>query len=57
MGGGRRVGGQGGSDRRSEAFVEIRIFFYFFFGGGGGEGQAGGSDEGFGRGWRLQGLG
>ena len=38
-GGGRWVGGQGGSDRRSEVFVEIRKKKFFFFLGGGGSGR------------------
>ena len=33
------MGGQGGWERRIEAFVKIKkIFFFFFFGGGGGGG-------------------
>ena len=43
-GGGGEIGlgldGQGGCERRSEAFVKIqkKIFFFFFLGGGGGGG-------------------
>ena len=35
------MGGQGGCERRSEAFVKIKkkIFFFFFFFGGGGVGS------------------
>ena len=43
--------GQGGCERRSEAFVKFRkkkIFFFFFFGGGG---------RGWGRGCRVGGQG
>ena len=38
--GGRGVGlgGQGGCDRRIEAFVKIQNYFFFFWGGGGGGG-------------------
>ena len=38
--GGGRVGGQGGWERRIEAFVKIQKYFLFFFflGGGGGVG-------------------
>ena len=42
--------GQGGWERRSEAFVKIQkffFFFFFFFLGGGGSGQGGGRLEGF----------
>ena len=39
VGSGVRLGGQGGCERRSEAFVKIKkkkyIYIYFFFGGGG----------------------
>ena len=31
-------GGQGGCERRSEAFVKIQFFLFFFGGGGGGGG-------------------
>ena len=39
-GGGVWLGGQGGWERRIEAFVKIQFFFFFFFfcGGGGGGG-------------------
>ena len=42
LGGGREggLGGQGGCEWRSEAFVKNNYFF--FFGGGGGSGQGGG---------------
>ena len=39
-------GGQGGWERRTEAFVKIQNFFFFFFlggGGGVGGGRVGGS--------------
>ena len=42
MGGGGRVGGQGGCEQRNEVFVKIqkkKIFFFFFWGGGGGGGR------------------
>ena len=32
-GGGGRVGGQGGCDRRSEVFVKIKKTIFFFLGG------------------------
>ena len=47
--GGVGLGGQGGCEWRSEAFVKIqkKIYIFFFFGGGGGGpvrgGQVGGS--------------
>ena len=43
--GGGRVGGQGGWERRIEAFVKIqkKYFFFFFWGGGG---RIGGSEVG-----------
>ena len=41
-GGGVGLGGQGGWERRSEAFVNIpKKKFFFFFGGGGGGGGGG----------------
>ena len=43
----RVLGGQGGCEWRSEAFVNIQ-FFFFFFGGGGG---SGGGGQG---GWELR---
>ena len=45
----RVVGGQGGCEWRSKAFVKIKkkIFFFFFFWGGVGSG-GGGSDGGSG---------
>ena len=46
MGGGQSSqvgrGGQGGCERRSEAFVKIQFLFSFFFFGGGGGGGGGG---------------
>ena len=40
---GEGVGGQGGCELRSEAFVKIqKIFFFFFWGGGVGVGGGGG---------------
>ena len=36
------MGGQGGCEWRSEAFVKIQFFFFFFLGGGGGRGGVGG---------------
>ena len=39
------MGGQGGCELRSEAFVKIQIFFFFFFFGGGGSGQGGGGGQ------------
>ena len=56
-GGGVRLGGQGGWERRIEAFVKIQKIFYFFFwggGGGGGVGSGGGGGggaSGWGSGW------
>ena len=46
----RGVGGQGGCEWRSEAFVKIqkKKIYFFFFGGGGGSGQGGGE---VGSGW------
>ena len=44
---GWRLGGQGGWDERSEAFVRIqkkKKIFFFFFGGGGGGGGGGCGD-------------
>ena len=45
---GRRVGGQGGCERRSEAFVNIQNKFFFLGGGGGGGGRVGGGGGGSG---------
>ena len=43
LGGGVRLGGQGGCERRTEVFVKIQKKKYFFFwGGGGGLGWGGG---------------
>ena len=60
MGGGawgRRGGGQGGCELRSEAFVKIKkifFFFFFFWGGGGGSGRGWvGGRGGFGWGVRV----
>ena len=39
-------GGQGGWERRSEAFVKIQKNIIFFFFGGGGSGQGGGGRVG-----------
>ena len=44
--GGVWVGGQGGCEWRSEAFVKIHKENYFFFGGGGGSGRSGGGSGG-----------
>ena len=45
----RGGGGQGGWERRIEAFVKIHFFFFFFFwGGGGGVGSGGGVGVGVG---------
>ena len=55
-GGGVGLGGQGGCEWRSEAFVKIKkkkYFFFFFWGGGGG----GGVRSGGGGGVRLGGGG
>ena len=41
MGGGVGLGGQGGCEWRSEAFVKIKKKKYLFFLGGGGLGQGG----------------
>ena len=49
-GGGRRVGGQGGCDRRSEVFMKIQKKNVLSGGGGVGPGREGGSDQGLGRG-------
>ena len=43
MGGGRRVGGQGGCELRSKVFVKIQKKKKFFWGGGGGGVGVGGS--------------
>ena len=53
MGGG---GGQGGWERRIEAFVKFQkkvvfFLFCFFLGGGVGSGRGGGEGGGRGRGW------
>ena len=50
------MGGQGGCEWKSEAFVKIQKNFFFFFfwgGGGGGSGQGGG---GSGWGGRVMGT-
>ena len=51
--GGVGLGGQGGYERRIEAFVKIQIFFFFFWGGGvgSGGGQVCGGLVGGGSGW------
>ena len=61
-GGGVGLGGQGGWERRIEAFVKINFFFFFFFlgggfrsGGGGGGGVEGGVRVGRGAsGWGVR---
>ena len=40
------MGGQGGCERRSEAFVKIQKINLFFWGGGGGGGWVGGGGGG-----------
>ena len=47
-GGGRVEGGQGGWERRIEAFVKIQKKIYFFWGGGG---WGWGVGSGWGSGW------
>ena len=54
------LGGQGGCERRSEAFVKIQekilyIYIFFFLGGGGGSGRVGGGFGGGGSGWMWTG--
>ena len=44
MGGGVRLGGQSGCERRIEVFVKIQKKIYFFLGGGWGGGRVGGSE-------------
>ena len=53
MGGGRVGGGQGGCERRSEAFVKIQKKKMFFWGGRGVGGGGGGGGGGVGFGVRV----
>ena len=44
-GGGGRVGGQDGCERRIKVFVKIQKIYYFFFFWGGGSGRGGGGSR------------